>query len=269
MTHRTLIDGTAYEINGGRVLISGVGYDIKKGRAFIDGVGYDISFAAPASELPVGASVYMNIDGVRTEFLVVHQGRINSDKYDDTCDGIWLMMKNIYIQRVFDTSNIHCMYRNSDICNYANNDFSSLFDEQILELIKTVNVPTGKYTGIQGGDLHPVTCKFFPPHLYEIIGNNSSNSDFNWLQLTYFEDDDVTKRIATYNGNNAKYWTRLCQTIYPGDASGVPTHCYNYIIDSSGNDEELDKHADDEYGFRPMCILSNEAMVDSSFNVIA
>lgn len=44
MSHRTLIDGTGYDITGGRTLIDGTGYDIKGGRTLVDGVGYDISF---------------------------------------------------------------------------------------------------------------------------------------------------------------------------------------------------------------------------------
>lgn len=47
MAHKTLIDGTAYEITGGKTLIDGTAYSIKGGRTLIDGTGYDISFGAP------------------------------------------------------------------------------------------------------------------------------------------------------------------------------------------------------------------------------
>lgn len=42
MAHRTLINGTGYNVKKGRTLSEGTGYDIKKGRALIDGTGYDI-----------------------------------------------------------------------------------------------------------------------------------------------------------------------------------------------------------------------------------
>lgn len=44
MASKTLINGTAYDINGGRTLINGTGYDIKKGRTLVNGTGYDIAF---------------------------------------------------------------------------------------------------------------------------------------------------------------------------------------------------------------------------------
>lgn len=43
-THKTLINGTAYDVKSGKCLINGTGYAVKKGRALIDGTGYDVSF---------------------------------------------------------------------------------------------------------------------------------------------------------------------------------------------------------------------------------
>ena len=42
--HKTLINGTAYEVKGGKCLVNGTVYDIKKGRTLIGGTGYDIKF---------------------------------------------------------------------------------------------------------------------------------------------------------------------------------------------------------------------------------
>ena len=64
MAHKTLINGTSYDIKSGRTLIGGTGYDIKKGRTLIGGTGYDIKFATSVGELEVGTSVYMNVNGV-------------------------------------------------------------------------------------------------------------------------------------------------------------------------------------------------------------
>lgn len=44
-THKTLINGTAYEVKGGKCLVNGTAYSIKKGRTLIGGTGYDITFA--------------------------------------------------------------------------------------------------------------------------------------------------------------------------------------------------------------------------------
>lgn len=44
--HNILIDGTAYEITGGKTLINGTAYSISKGRTLIDGTGYDVGFSS-------------------------------------------------------------------------------------------------------------------------------------------------------------------------------------------------------------------------------
>ena len=46
-THKTLVNGTAYTVQGGRCLVNGTGYEIKKGRTLINGTGYDITFKPP------------------------------------------------------------------------------------------------------------------------------------------------------------------------------------------------------------------------------
>lgn len=43
-THKTLVNGTVYEVKGGKCLVNGTVYSIKKGRTLIGGTGYDITF---------------------------------------------------------------------------------------------------------------------------------------------------------------------------------------------------------------------------------
>lgn len=47
MSHKTLVNGTVYDVKGGKCLVNGTSYDIKKGRTLIGGTGYDITFAPP------------------------------------------------------------------------------------------------------------------------------------------------------------------------------------------------------------------------------
>jgi hypothetical protein len=44
MAHKALINGTAYDVKGGKCLVNGTSYSVKKGRTLIDGTGYDITF---------------------------------------------------------------------------------------------------------------------------------------------------------------------------------------------------------------------------------
>lgn len=56
MAHKTLIDGTAYEVKGGRCLVDGTGYGVQKGRTLVDGTGYDVLFATSAVTVNVTGS---------------------------------------------------------------------------------------------------------------------------------------------------------------------------------------------------------------------
>lgn len=42
--HKTLVNGTVYEVKGGKCMVDGTVYNILKGRTLIDGTGYDITF---------------------------------------------------------------------------------------------------------------------------------------------------------------------------------------------------------------------------------
>ena len=72
MAHKTLVNGTAYEVKGGKCLVNGTSYDIKKGRTLIGGTGYDITFAPPPSLIPVkGDLITMNLDGTSRLYRVL------------------------------------------------------------------------------------------------------------------------------------------------------------------------------------------------------
>ena len=44
MAHKTLVNGTAYEIGGGKTLVGGTAYKIDKGKTLVGGTGYEIKF---------------------------------------------------------------------------------------------------------------------------------------------------------------------------------------------------------------------------------
>ena len=44
MAHKTLIDGTAYEISGGKALVDGTAYSIKNGKTLVGGTAYEVDF---------------------------------------------------------------------------------------------------------------------------------------------------------------------------------------------------------------------------------
>ena len=68
MAHKTLIDGTAYSISGGKALVDGTAYKIKSGKTLVGGTAYSIEFGGgDMATITFGdmSGGYVEIDGVR------------------------------------------------------------------------------------------------------------------------------------------------------------------------------------------------------------
>ena len=70
MAHKTLVNGTAYEVKGGKCMVGGTVYNILKGRTLIGGTGYDITFAPPLMPSK-GDLITMNLDGTSRLYRVL------------------------------------------------------------------------------------------------------------------------------------------------------------------------------------------------------
>ena len=68
----------------------------------------------------VGSTVKLKVNGTAKEFIVVHQGKPSS-LYDNSCDGTWLLMKDIYENRQWHNSNVNNL-ENSTIHSYLELD---------------------------------------------------------------------------------------------------------------------------------------------------
>lgn len=259
--HKTRIDGTGYEAKSGRTLISGTGYSIKKSRTLIGGTGYDISFGTPVGELDVGTSVYMNVDGVSTEFLVVHQGNPDSSKYDASCDGTWILAKCVYALLAWANSNStsYLPYNTSLVDTYAQNVFLNKLDDGIQGIIKQANLPVNPTN--YSGSL-TIARKIFVPRLAEVIDSDIYTENYSAI-LDYFKNKNSSNCIAYYQGNPKAYWLRddaYDATIY-SERRG-----YTISISGTLNYEKITN----SLGFRPMLVLSSEeALFDSDYNIIA
>ena len=53
MAHKASINGTAYEIGGGKTLIDGTGYSIDKGKTLVGGTAYEIRFGASVAAITI------------------------------------------------------------------------------------------------------------------------------------------------------------------------------------------------------------------------
>lgn len=170
--------------------------------------------------MSVGSTVKLNLGGSPRDFLVVHQG-LPSSMYDSSCNGTWLLLKDIYANRTWDGSNND--YKNSDIHSYLNGTFLNLFDDDIKNAIKQVKIPYQNGTG-SGGSVasgsNGLSCKIFLLSGYEVGFSTSDNSYFprDGAKLSYFSSGTSSsannKRIAKYNGSAAGWWLRSPYTNY-------------------------------------------------------
>lgn len=283
--HKTRIDGTGYEAKSGRTLIGGTGYSIQKGRTLIGGTGYDISLGTPVGELDVGTSVYMNVDGTRREFIIVHQGNPDGSKYDASCNGTWVWQKYVYethgweaVSNFSDGSKTGCDYTRSGMNDWINGDYLNKFDSDIKALIKTVKIPYQsnlyKYdswsypTGSDG-----LEVKAFLPSLKEMgitaiqymsIPQIGARLDYFKEYTQYPYEGDPNFAAHTPNGQTAEFFTRqitqeddLHTNYFNTNSQYVGVSSSTYIVLYTA-------------GILPFMILpSEEAFIDDDFNIIA
>ena len=212
------------------------------------------------SALSVGSTVKLNVNGTAKEFLVVHQG-LPSSLYDSSCNGTWLLMKDIYEKRVWDSSNND--YKNSDIHAYLNGTFLGLFDSDIQSAIKQVKLPYQNGTG-SGGSIasgsNGLSTKVFLLGGYEVGWTTANGSYFpvDGACLSYFSGTSVTdsKRIAYYGGSAAFWWLRSPHT----DNTSYVWYVYTNGVWS-------DNFCYNSYGVRPALVLDSSLSVSDDGSV--
>lgn len=211
----------------------------------------------------VGSTVKLKVNGTAKEFIVVHQGKPSS-LYDDSCNGTWLLMKDIYENRVWQSGNIN-KYESSDIHTYLNKTFLNLFESNIRDAIKQVKIPYRKNGGSGGTDqsgANGLSAKIFLLSGYEVGWTTSDYSYFpvDGAKLSYFESGTGTsannKRIANLNGSAAFWWLR---SPFTDDTGGV------WYVNSDGGFNGRD--ASNSYGIRPALILPSTLLVSDDGTV--
>ena len=95
----------------------------------------------------VGKTIKIAVDGKDYDWLVVHQGVPDAGIYDASCNGTWLLMKDIYTVLRFGNNN---SYKNSNIHTYLNGTFYNLIDSNIRAAIKQVKIPYYNGPGSSG-----------------------------------------------------------------------------------------------------------------------
>lgn len=249
MAHRTLINGTGYDMSGGRDLIGGTGYGKKKGRVLVNGTGYDVPFSSgiPIGTLAVGSTVKIGVNGKSYDFLVVNQGiPSNSSLYDSSCNGTWLLMKDIYEKRQWNSSYTND-YKESTINAYLNGDFIGLIDSNVRNSIRQIKIPYANGTAgtnVSSG-ANGLSSKIFLLSWRELGGSTMYNKIEDGGQLDYFNG---TGLVAYMDGNATDWWLRT---------RGTDSKLYAVLITTNGG-YSASNYVTFATGIRPAFTLPSE-----------
>ena len=211
--------------------------------------------------IDVGTEIILNENGAPINYLIVNQGiPENSALYDSSCDGTWLLRKDLRENRQWNASNVND-YANSTIHSYLNSTFLNLFDADIREVIKQVKIPYVNGTGnsaVASGS-SGLSCKIFLLSGREVGFSASDNPYFpnDGAKLSYFESGTgssaLNKRIAKLNGSATVWWLRSPDTYDTTNA---------WRVISSGNYSGVS--CTYSHGIRPALVLPFNFKLDDS-----
>ena len=252
------IGGVVRELTEMHAGINGVVTPLTEMWAGVGGVNRQIfSAGTSVGDLAVGDTVSLNVNGTLTDFIVVNQG-IPSSMYDESCNGTWLLMKDCYERRQWNSSNND--YENSTIDNYLNTTFLNLFESNIRDAIKQVKIPYRKGSGygktVTSG-ASGLSAKIFLLSSTEVSFNHNYMPTNEGAELSYFagcaDNGADNKRIAYLNSSATLWWLR---SPYCNSGSGS-THAL-YVI-ASGNWRH--NGCSVSYGIRPALVLPSDFVI--------
>ena len=209
----------------------------------------------------VGSIVKLKENGALVDYIVVHQGKPSS-LYDASCDGTWLLRKDILETCQWHSSNVND-YANSTIKAYLNSTFLARFDANIQAQIKQVKIPyrpgSGTSQTVNSG-ANGLSCKIFLLSDREVGYTQSNVNSYivnDGAKLDYFKDGNGTsEKIAKLNGSAASWWLR---SPYTGSATRA------WLVRSNGGAGDLG--CANTYGVRPALILPSSLLTSDDGSV--
>ena len=221
---------------------------------FIDPKLWQVASGTPIGNVDVGDIIQLRENLVPVDYIVVHQG-LPSSMYDASCDGTWLLRKDIAENRSWDSGSSNVL-ETSDIQAYLNGDWMNRYDPDVVQAIKQVKIPYRQNGGSDGTDrngANGLSCKIFLLSGKEVGWDSSNNQYFpnDGAKLDYFIDGATSsannKRIANLNGSAANWWLR---SPYTGNTISV------WVVNSGGVYGVWGARS--SYGVRPALVLPSD-----------
>lgn len=257
-----IITGEARSVSKMYIGVDGKARQVEKAYIGVNGVAkLWYQRGTPLGTLAVGSTVKIAVGGTDYDWLVVHQGIPDASIYDASCNGTWLLMKDIYDDMQW-TDTGKNEYANSIVHRYLNNEFLSRLS--VKNTVKSVKIPydAGGYSQNLHIGADGLQAKVFLLNLYE-LGFNSDSGYMplnNGKKLNYFRaGDSGPLRIAYKDGSAAIWWSRD-----PWKGIGGSNVWY---VNKNGSKSFDSCNA--MYGVRPCMILPQDALVDDTGHIIA
>lgn len=236
---------------------------------------------AKLSDCAIGDIVKLNVKGAAADFIVVHKGR-PSTKYSTSCDGVWLLMKDVYVDEnhdlfqdsgtregkfqfmekggVFDYEN-SLFAESNGICD----DIMDDLDLDIQQSLIRARIPYWKGDGVDGSlKYSSATGKYsyvFLLSYNEINGGTHSGNPGDGAVLSYFAAGDNASRIAYYNGQPIEWITRSPEV---GEQQWVYTVQKDGSVENNGYTGTSSSYVPAS-GIRPAMILPYDLYVKNGF----
>ena len=169
------------------------------------------------SMISVGDIVNLPVNGVMVPHIVVQVGNPDPSMYDSSCNGVWLLRKDIVENGQWNSTNVNTL-AGSTIMTIMQG-YVTDYDSTVQSAIQTVKIPycVGNGSSTVNTLANGLECKFFPLSGYEVgfTTSNNPNLSVDGAVLSYFQGTSSSadnKRIAYLNGVAANWWLRSSNT---------------------------------------------------------
>lgn len=172
-----------------------------------------------------GKIIMLPYQGRMVPHIVVQVGNPAPEMYDASCDGVWLLRKDISgTGKWSSNARLEGSEMMTTMAGYADD-----YDSAVQAAIKTVKIPycvgdQAEVKTLESG----LECKIFPLGAYELGFTTAlpANIPVDGAKLDYFLPGDDTyaaniRRVSTFQGDPYTYYTRSSNTVFLDRAAGI------------------------------------------------
>ena len=272
------VDGVYRKVNKSYDPVEGTHRKVIKAYDDVEGVYRQYFSSVPtAGGLAVGDSIWLNVRNTLSEFLVVHQGNPDSNLYDESCNGTWLLMKDIQTHAhwdldAYDTSGSQLLhawgnnFRDAVILYKLDPDFLGRLSSNVQAIIKQVKIPYAYHDSVSdeykvASGANGVPTKIFLLSGIEVSGYGIDQKEYrtDGAILDYFVGADNQRRVANYNSLAEIWWLRSAMT---AESEDYYVHTNVWAVAKDGS--FIYHHCEGNYGMRPAFIIDSNTPIDQS-----